>query len=213
VAIRKVLRGSTNSVVQYYGDFWKLVSTADRKTIIHAALREGGLLWMVRYIPMRFGSYAHRLGYRVSHAWKAFKRRMLRSGAAVPYVGVTPPGGGETIVKKGNRIFRGKHRNFEKMSVAIERGANVKVRGTSQGGDIHIAIPYGHPVQQLHSDALKRLPPNETKAVVDEVAKQMASFVKIAQPVPGSRKGKLAIRGAASSIKSRAIGLADGPRK
>jgi hypothetical protein len=214
VALRKVHRTSTNAVVQKYGPFWALVSPSEAKTIIHAALREGGLLWMVKYIPRRFSNYAYTLGYRVTNQWKAFKRRMLKgAGAAIPYIGLTPPGGGTNIVKKGRQIFKGNSRNAEKMAVAIERGANVKVRGTSQGGDIHIAIPYGHPIQKMHADALRKLPPHETQAVVDEVAKQMQSFISIAQPVPGSRKGKLTIRGASSGVRSRAIGLANGPRK
>ncbi len=213
MAMRKVYRTSTNSVIEKYGPFWKLLSPGDRKTIIHTALREGGNLWMVRYIPKRFTQYAYGLGYRVTEAWKKFKRRMLNGGAALPYIGVTPPGGGQVIIKKGKRIFKGKARNFEKMAVAVQRGANVRVRGTSEGGDIHIAIPYGHPLNAMHAEALRKLPPAETQAVVDEVARQLASLVNTAQLVPGSRKGKLTIRGASQGIKSRAFGLAEGSRK
>ena len=208
MAIRKVDRASTNAIVEYYGPIWALMSASERKAIIHASLREGGLLWMTKYIPQRFSNYAYGLGYRVTEKWKKFKRRMLGGGAAVPFIGVTPPGGGSTIVRKGKHMFKGNKRNAEKMAVAVQRGSNVQVRGTSTGGDIHVAIPYGHPLESGTAQALRKLPSAEIQAVVDEVARQMASLIKTAQPVPGSRKGKLTIRGASQSIKSRAVGLA-----
>ncbi len=208
MAIRKVHRTSTNSVVEYYGPFWKLVSLSERKVIIHTALREGGMLWMVGYIPKRFTNYAYSLGYRVTDQWKKFKRRMIGGGyAAVPMIGVTAPGGSTAVVRTGNKIFKGKSRNAEKLAVAVERGANVKVRGTSEGGDIHIAIPYGHPLNPNTADAMRKLPQSETDAVVTEVAKQMAALVNTAQPVPGSRKGRLTIKGASTGIRSRVVGL------
>ncbi len=208
MAIRRVNRVSTNAVVEYYGNFWKLVRTSERKVIIHAALRHGGLLWMTHYLPKRFTQYAYTLGYRVTEQWKKFKRRVL-NGASLPMIGVTPPGGGSTVVSRKGKIFRSKSsRNFEKMATAIERGANVKIRGTSQGGDIHVAVPYGHPLNPNTSAALRKLPQAEINAVVNEVARQLASLVATAQAVPGSRKGKLTIKGASSGIKSRAVGLA-----
>jgi hypothetical protein len=79
----------------------------------------------------------------------------------------------------------------------------VRVRGTSAGGDIHIAMPYGHPLNPETAAAYRKLPQAETQMVVDEVARQLASIIKTAAPVPGSRKGKLTIRGAHSSIKKR----------
>ncbi len=208
MAIRRVNRVSTNAVVEYYGNFWKLVRTSERKVIIHAALREGGLLWMVTYIPMRFSNYAYGLGYRVTEQWKKFKRRIL-GGNAMPFVGVTPVGGGAAVASRGGKIFKSKTvRNGEKMATAIEKGANVRVRGTSQGGDIHVAIPYGHPLNAQTSAALRKLPQREMDAVVNEVARQLAAMVATAQPVARSRKGRLTILGVSSSIKSRVTGLA-----
>lgn len=211
MAIRKIHRASTNAVVEKYGPVWALVSTADRKRAIHTALKEAGLAWLVKYVPRRFSNYAYGLGYRVTEKWKKFKRRILNGGVAVPYIGVTPPGGGTNVVKKGKHIFKSNKRNAEKMAVAIERGSNVKIRGTSQGGDIHIAIPYGHPIQKMHAAALRKLPHHETQAVVDEFAKQLAAIVATAQPIPGSRKGKLKIPNA--GVRPRSVGLSGGPRK
>jgi hypothetical protein len=202
MAIRKIHRVSTNAVIEYYGNLWKL-STSERKTMIHTALRYGGLLWMVSYIPRRFTNYAYGLGYRVTDGWKKFKRRILGGGNSLPFIGVTPPGGGTSVVKKGKQIFKGKRRNAEKMAVAVQRGSNVQVKGTSQGGDIHVAMPLGHPLNKQTADAYGKLPPAETQAVVDEVAKQLASLIQTARPVAGSRAGKLTIRGANSSIKKR----------
>jgi hypothetical protein len=214
VAIRRINRTDTNKVVQYYGPFWKLLQPGEAKIILHTAFREAGTLWLVTYIPRRFSNYAYSLGYRVTEQWKKFKRRMLRgTGAAIPYIGLTPPGGGTNIVKKGRQIFKGNSRNAEKMAVAIERGARVNIKGTSTGADIHIPIPYGHPIQAMHSAALRKLPAHETQAVVDEAARQLAHFMQFAQPVPGSRKKKLTIRGATQGVRPRSTGLAGGPRK
>lgn len=208
MALRKVTRVDTNTIIEYYGPWLKLLVASERKVLIHTALREGGTLWMLKYIPLRFSNYAYGLGYRVTEQWKKFKRRVL-GGNAMPYIGVTPPGGGATVVSKGGKIFRSKkNRNFEKLATAVEKGSNVKVRGTSQGGDIHIAIPYGHPLNPSTSAALRKLPKKEIDEVCNEVARQMAALVGSAQARPRSRKGKLTIRGASSSIKSRATGLA-----
>lgn len=209
MAIRKIHRVSTAATVEYYGPFWKLVSTAERKRIIHTALLEGGRAWALRYIPLRFSNYAYQLGYRVTDQWKKFKRRMI-GGSALPYIGVTPPGGGATVVRtKKGKIFRSKsRRNPEKMATAVERGTNIKVKGTSAGADIHVAIPYGHALNPQTAAALRKLPQKEVDLVIQEAAKQLAHLIGSAQAKPRSRKGKLTIRGASSSIKSRAVGLA-----
>ncbi len=206
MAIRKFHRTSTDSVVKKFGPFWALLNKSDAKTIVHTSLVLAGRAWAEKYIPLRFSNYIHRLGYRVTEQWKKYKRRVL-GGSAIPLIGVTPPGGGDRIVRRGNRIYGGKARNHEKMAVAVQRGTRVYVKGTSQGGDIHVAIPYGHPVQQSLSDALKARTEQETQFVVDEAAKHMLAFIKTAQPVPGSRKGKITILGASTGIRSRVVGL------
>lgn len=205
---RRILFESNNAAIEARGKFWELVSTSERKVIIHAALRQGGLFWMLKYIPQRFSNYAYSLGYRVTDQWKKFKRRVL-NGAAIPYIGVTPPGGGGAgVVKRGKRIFKAQNPNGEKMAVAVERGSNVKVKGTSAGGDIHIAIPYGHPLNAVTAAALRKLPDNEIQAVAAVVARELDELIQSAHAVPRSRKGKLTIRGASMSIKSRVGGLA-----
>ena len=207
MALRKVDRVSTNAVVEKYGPWLKLLIVSERKTLIHTALREGGWAWLLKYVPLRFTNYAYSLGYRVTEQWKKFKRRVLKGGTSLPMIGVTPPGGGNSVVRQGKKIFKGNRRNYEKMAVAVQNGSNIKVRGTSAGGDIHIAIPYGHPLNSATADAFRKLPDKERQLVVDESAKAMALLITSAQRAPNSRK-KLTIKGASTGIKSRVVGLA-----
>lgn len=212
MAIRKIERVSTNAVIEYYGEFWNLTTAGFKKRIVHDALYQGGLHWMVKFIPKRFTQYAFGLGYRVTDRWKKFKRRILK-GDSLPMIGITPPGGGGGVVVKGKHIFPGKRRNAEKMAVAIERGANVKVKGTSTGGDIHIAIPYGHPLNPQTALALRKLPENETQEVVDVVARKLAEHIgqfaaQHNRAVEAGIRGgkKLVIRGSKAGFRPRASG-------
>jgi hypothetical protein len=199
------------AAIDFYGPFWKLLDASERKLIIHTALYNAGQQWLEKFLAQRFGNYAYRLGYRVTEQWKRYKRRVLK-GNAIPYIGVTVPGGSVfPVVRRGNKIFVSKTpRNFEKMAVAVQR-SNVKITGTASYGQINIAVPYGHPVQQNLSDAFKKIPDNELGEVGAEVKRQLGAMLKQARPVPKSRGGKITIRDANISWTPR-VGGFQGPR-
>lgn len=184
-----------NSVFTLSGPCQKLFGP-ERKALINACLLEGGEYFKDTYIPMRFTDYAYRLGYRVTDRWKQEKRRVLQSKRALPYIGMTPAGGGDA----GAMVLP--THNGEKMSVAMARGCRVDVSGTSRGGNIIIKTPYGHAILPPLAAAFNTVLPAEYQAVTRVVATALRAFLAYARP-PSKRSKKLTIAGASDNWTPR----------
>jgi hypothetical protein len=186
---------NVNVIFEMKGPFAQLASNTERKVVAQSALRVGGEWFRAERIPLRFTDFAYRLGYRVTDDWKKFKRRVLKSGRAVPYIGTTPPGGGdiESFIRGMPTVY-----NPEKMAVAIERGCRVDITGTSKGGDIIIRTPYGHPIRPLMAEAFKTVTPEEYQGVAQRVAAAFRDFLAGAK-AKGGRSTRLTIVGSTSA--------------
>jgi hypothetical protein len=190
-----------NAIFELKGPFAKLV-TAERKAIVRASLRQGGEFFKEKYIPLRFTDYAYRLGYRVTEEWKKFKRRVMGSKRANPYIGTTAPGGGD--VESMYSGLKPTH-NPEKMAIAMQRGCRVDVTGTGAGGNIIIRTPYGHPILPVSATAFTKIAPAENQKVAQEVARAFTAFLAYAR-TPGGRSKKLTITGATDHWTPRGSG-------
>jgi hypothetical protein len=188
-----------NAIFELKGPFAKLM-TAERKGVIQASLRAGGELFKSKYIPLRFTDYAYRLGYKVTEAWKKFKRRTLKTGRAQPYVGTTPAGGGNVLSLAGGNHDGLTVYNPEKMSVAMARGCRVDISGTSRGGDIIIRTPFGHPLRTEYAKAFTHITEAENQTVAREVSRAFTALISKAVSI-GGRSKKMSIPGASSSWK------------
>ncbi len=186
-----------NVIFEMTGPFAKLASATERKVVAQSALREGGEWFKAERLPLRFTDWVYRNGYRVTNEWKAFKRRVLKAGRALPFIGTTPPGGGTIVSKAGGRADL-MVTNAEKMAVALERGCRVDISGNSRGGDIIIRTPYGHPIRPEYADAFKKVAPEEYQLVARIVAAAFNEFLATAK-MKGGRSKKLTIAGASSS--------------
>ena len=186
----KIYQG-LNAIFELTGPFAKLM-TRERKAIVLASLREGGEFFKAKYIPLRFTDYAYRLGYRVTVDWKKFKKRVLNTKRAQPFIGPTPAGGGQfpSLISGMPDV-----RNAEKMAVAMQRGCRVDVSGTSRGGNIKIRTPYGHPILPVMAKAFTNVTEAENQAVAQAVAAAFRDFLKYAQPT-SKRAKRLTIAGA-----------------
>jgi hypothetical protein len=192
-----------NVIFEMKGPFAKLATKTERKTVAQAALREGGEWFRVERIPLRFTDWVYRNGYRVTDAWKQFKRRVLKTGRALPFIGTTPAGGGTIKSIAGGYSDGIDVHNAEKMAVAMSRGCRVDITGTSKGGDILIRTPYGHPIQPAMADAFKTVAPEEYQRVAQIVAAAFREFLATAK-MKGGRSKKLTIEGANSAWVPRA---------
>lgn len=180
-----------HTIFEMRGPFAKLL-TNERKMIIQQSLRDGGEWFRTERLPLRFTDWVYRLGYRVTNDWKAFKRRVNKSGRALPFIGTTPPGGGtiESMLAGMPALH-----NAEKMGTAMERGCRTDVTGTSSGGDILIRTPYGHPILPVYADILKGLTSDEYQGVAQRVAASFRDFLSKIQK-KGGRSKKMTIAGA-----------------
>jgi hypothetical protein len=183
-----------NVIFELKGPFAQLASNTERKVVAQSALREGGEWFRAERIPMRFTDYAYRLGYRVTEDWKKFKRRVLKTGRALPFIGTTPAGGGniESMISGMPEVY-----NPEKMAVAIQRGCRVDITGTSKGGDILIRTPFGHPIRPNMAAAFKTVSPEEYQQVARIVSAAFSEFLRTAK-MKGGRSKKLTIEGSQS---------------
>ncbi len=188
-----------NVIFELKGPFAKLM-TAERKGVIQTSLRVGGEFFKLKYIPLRFTDYAYRLGYKVTDAWKKFKRRTLKTGRAQPFIGTTPPGGGNVLSLAGGNHDGLTVYNAEKMSTAMTAGCRVDITGTAKGGDIVIRTPYGHPLRPEYAKAFTHVTDAESQSVAQEVARAFKALISRAVSI-GGRSKKMSIPGASSSWK------------
>ncbi len=180
-------------IFEMRGPFAQLATNTMRKQVVQAAMRVGGEWFRTERVPMRFTDWVYRLGYRVTNSWKAFKRRTTKSGRALPYIGTTPPGGGDILSLAGGNAELLVHNN-EKMAVAMSRGCRVDIAGTSKGGDILIRTPFGHPLRPEYAEAFTRVTPEEYQMVARLVVGAFQDFLAGAKP-KGGRSKKLVIDG------------------
>ncbi len=183
-----------NTIFELTGPYAQLATNTMRKKVAQAALREGGEWFRSERIPLRFTDWVYRMGYRVTNAWKAFKRRTTKTSRALPFIGTTPPGGGTIISIVGGHHDGLLVENGEKMAVAIGRGCRVDISGTSKGGDIIIRLPYGHPIRKDMADVFTKVAPEEYQRIAQIVAASFRAFLAGATP-KGGRSKKLVIDG------------------
>lgn len=127
-----------------------------RNNITRDGMLDGGRFWLQVFLPKRFSNYAYRFGYHVGKAWRQTKERQL--GAAVPFVGGTPPGGGPVMPHWSQK-------NGEKMITAAINGASVRATATANRANLTFRIPYGHPVDAQASATFRTLPSWEVERI------------------------------------------------
>lgn len=196
-----------NVIFEMRGPFANLASNGMRKQVAFAALRVGGEWFKAERIPLRFTDWIYRSGYRVTNDWKAFKRRVLKSGRALPFIGTTPAGGGTIQSIAGGHSDGIAVHNAEKMAVAMERGCRVDIQGTSKSADIVIRTPYGHPILPALAEAFKTVAPEEYQMVARIVSAAFNDYMADAK-MKGGRSKKLVIDGRNLSWVPRSLHIA-----
>lgn len=174
--VHRAQHGPMRVVLEAHGGALALFAPAHRSRVIKRALREGGSMWLHKWMPLRFTKYAYVIGYRVSGKWRNIKERYL--APILPFVGFTPTGGG----KYGPPGWSGT--NGAKMADAV-RGARITAGGRDGAERIDIRIPYGHPVQSRTSAVFKTVTARE----LDDVAAVFSR--RLASEISGARLGRV----------------------
>jgi hypothetical protein len=159
--------GPFRVVLEAQGGALALFSPQHRTTVMRRIMKRTGNHFLFKWIPARFSGYAYKLGYRVSNKWRRLKERMLTG--VVPYVGMTPSGGGNP----GGPWWQ---RNKAKMVDAVQKG---RVSATGSGTDVAavIRIPYGHPIQTDKAAIFRTIAPNEIEDMAGVFAQALASEI------------------------------------
>ncbi len=183
--------GPVRATIVAYGGALALFSAKERNDIVRGALLAGGQYWLGAFLPKRFSVYAFTLGYRVSEKWRRTKQWQL--GAAVPFVGGTPPGGGP-------RMPSWKGKNGEKMITAALSGATASATATAGNSKIVWLIPFGHAVRPETSEAFRMIPTWEVERIAEHVSESLGAYFAGA----GLVGAQTSLVGAASSIRTGA---------
>jgi hypothetical protein len=180
-------------IFELKGPFAKIM-TNERKAIVKAALQDGGDWFKAERVPLRFTDWVYRMGYRVTSDWKAFKRRVNKSGRALPYIGTTPVGGGviESMISGMPPVT-----NENKMADGWA-SSQVIITGTAGGGDIIIRPRRYHPIMTPFAEVFHKVAPEEYQLVAQKVAASFQDFLAFAH-VKSKRSKKLTIAGANES--------------
>jgi hypothetical protein len=117
--------------------------------------------------------------WRCSRLVMPTARKGRRFIAAVPFYGLTPPGGGPPA--PGYSQING-----AKMKDAV-RNAKVSAVGIAGREAITIRVPYGHPIRTEDSIAFKRLPLREITLIAKEVGIHLARTISAARPIATKR--------------------------
>lgn len=189
-----VVHKDINAVFTIKGAFEKLWNNDDRKRLVRDSLFAGGEFFRLKYMPLRFSDYVYRLGYRVTEDWKKYKRRVTKFDRAVPFIGLTPPGGGDS----GSLIA--KRDNDEKMTVAMIRGCKTSVSNTAKGGNIKIKTPFGHAITTFMASVFNKVLPSEYEATERVVRSTFKGLLAEAVPL-GGRSKRMVIPGSSSHWK------------
>lgn len=166
-------QGPFRVVIEAYGGALNLFSPAHRSKVIKRAFREAGNVWLFKWMPKRFTNYAFMLGYRVSNKWKAIKIRY--GGASIPFIGLTPSGGG----RKDGPWWQ---RSGEKMATAARNG-RVTASGSSGQEVLKILVPYGHPIQTEKAKVFRTVHQIELEDMAQVFARRLASEIEGARLV------------------------------
>jgi hypothetical protein len=167
VIIHQAKHGPMRVVVEAHGGALALFSPAHRAKVIKRGLRESGMMWLYKWMPLRFTKYAYKLGYYVSNKWKA--RKLREGGSDMPYVGLTPSGGGPPVPSWNAR-------NGAKMADAVRAG-RVTASGKDGAERLNILVPYGHPIQSEKSVPFRTIPANEMEDMAAVLSRRIANEI------------------------------------
>lgn len=194
VVIHRGAAGKVKWAIHAHDDELAQFSASEQNTAIRTALLAGGELFIDTYVMMRFSDYARKLGYGIASNWLSVKLQAL--GKAIPFVGLTPPGGGRS---------GGGHKatNPEKMIVAVMRGTRATATATSSDGGRHtisILIPFGHPLRPSDADIFTTVLPAEIDAVAERVRTVLEDILDKAEPTDDGKGVERTIQGSHSRI-------------
>lgn len=184
--------GPIRTVLDAQGGALALFLPNDRSKIIKRGMREMGNMWLFKWMPLRFTAYAYKLGYRRTRKWA--NKKQNAGGKDIPFVGMTPIGGGPAFPTW-------KQINGEKMQVAAVKFGRVTASGSGGAEMVTIKVPYGHAILPGHSEVFKFIPPNEMEDMAIVLARRIANEIAGAAYKASSvayvaaRKENAAIRG------------------
>ncbi len=184
--ISSTQRGPIRVTLEAYGGALALFSPAQANRARKVAMTRGGNYWVAVWLMRRFSKYAYFLGYRASRKWSEKKQRQLGT-EAIPYYGLTPPGGGPAA--PGYTQVNG-----AKMKDAV-RGATVSAVGISGRESVTIRIPYGHPIPTDKAKSFRTLPQREIRLVAEEIGAELARIISSATPIAPRKATAPAIGG------------------
>jgi hypothetical protein len=177
--VHSAKQGPLRVVIEAHGGALMLFSPKHRTVVMRRAMRQLGNHWLHKWVPMRLSNYAFMLGYRVSGKWRTIKARYLTG--VVPFIGMTPPGGGSADGPWWQR-------NKAKMADAITKG-RVSVSGRDGNETAIIRIPYGHPIQTEKAKVFRTIAPNEMADLAVVLSKRIANEISGARTV--EREGQM----------------------
>jgi len=167
-----------------------LFSKSDQNRMLRTASLSGAELFVDRDLFRRFSRWAiGALGAFTSAKWRKYKT--LRGGVDVPFVGLTPIGGGPPAPNW-------KQQNGEKMNVAIRRGARATAVAKNTDATATIRLPFGHALRPETAKRFATLTTKELREIGEEQARVLAAILNGAPPANAKHKRTLA--GAASVI-------------
>lgn len=168
VVVHRETNGPIRARLEAEGMALALFDPKFRNDVVRLAMKAGGDFWVNVFLPKRFSQYAFSMGYRVSSRWRKYKE--FQGGVAVPFVGLSPPGGGP-IAPKWKRT------NPEKMITAALGGARASATATANRARIVVSIPYGHAIQPETSDMFRFVPSWEMERVAQVVGKSLQDLL------------------------------------
>ncbi len=167
--VYQIRQGPIQAAIHAEGAALALFKTKHANNLVRLSLTAGGRAWIEIFLPKRFSAYANSIGYRVSQKWREIKERATGS-AAIPFLGLTPPGGGPVAP-------RWTQRNGAKMMPTAIRGARAAATATSANARVVITIPYGHAVQAETSAMFRNVPSWEVDRVAEIVGAHLQNLL------------------------------------
>ena len=146
-----------------------LFSKSDQNILVRAAMYDGGIYWIGAFLPLRFTSYANRLGYHVSEKYEAKKK--WRDGEALPLV---LTGSLRLLALKGARVVA--------KATSNTAYADIKFPGTTYAN-----------AQPTVRDTLRSIPPWEMERVAKAVGASIAAAMNRDYDAPETGRAVLAM--------------------
>lgn len=158
-----------------------MFSRYEQNAAIRDALKAGGQLWTVVFLPQRFSDYVRRIGYDETAKWEAtkialFKRGTIQGPQPTPFVFVGI------------------------MRETAMSGARVEAAATASRQVITIRIPFGHPVQSKAAAVFRTVPPWEVLRIAEEVR------LVLARAIAGMQQANLVAGQAGPRARAAAAG-------